>query len=198
MWTRLKTWLQRSNFSGANKADEDARKGNNVLSDNERTTCVLFVCMGNICRSPMAEGAFRKCLEDLSEELDVHVDSAGTHSYHVGAPPDRRAQTATARRGIDISMLKARRVEPLDFERFDYILAMDEENLDQLREEADALHHKKLKLLLEFSDRNRFREVPDPYYGGPSGFEKVLDLVEEATEGLARELLRRQRVNRRR
>ena len=117
---------------------------------------VLFVCMGNICRSPMAEGVFRKRLTEFAEDLQVQVDSAGTHSYHAGAPPDRRAQTATARRGIDISMLQARRVVADDFDKFDYILAMDRDNLELLREESDARHHKKIKLLLDYSDLNRF------------------------------------------
>ena len=161
-------------------------------------TRVLFVCMGNICRSPMAEGVFRKRLAELDEKLDVWADSAGTHSYHVGAPPDRRAQTATARRGIDISMLQARRVVASDFDKFDYILAMDRDNLEQLREESDVQHHKKIKLLLDYSDLNRFGEVPDPYYGGSHGFERVLDLVDEATQGLLRELAREQRLSRRR
>lgn len=159
---------------------------------------VLFVCMGNICRSPMAEGVFRKRLGELADELSVRVDSAGTHSYHSGSPPDRRAQTAAARRGIDISMLQARRVEARDYERFDYILAMDRDNLDRLREESDTHHHKKIQLLLDFADRNRYGEVPDPYYGGSHGFEKVLDLVDEAAEGLILELARQQRLNRRR
>lgn len=149
---------------------------------------VLFVCMGNICRSPIVEGVFRKCLEIRASALVIEVDSAGTHSYHVDASPDHRAQSAAGRRGIDISTLRARRVEAADFERFDYILAMDQLNLETLRAEASAEYHDKIRLFMDFSRANPGAEVPDPYYGSANGFERVLDLAEEAAEGLLIEL----------
>ena len=149
---------------------------------------VLFVCMGNICRSPMAEGVFQKYLELHGGNLSVVVDSAGTHSYHAGHSPDHRAQAAAARRGVDIADLKARPVEPADFERFNYILAMDQDNLEWLLEEASEEHHEKIRLYLDFSPQSQGADVPDPYYGSPMGFERVLDLVQEGAEGLLDEL----------
>lgn len=150
---------------------------------------ILFVCMGNICRSPIAEGVLRHQLRELA--LSVEIDSAGTHGYHEGAPPDPRAQAAAARRGIDISMLRARRVVPEDFLRFDLLLAMDEDNRAALLELAAEEHHHKVRLLLEFARDAALTNVPDPYYGGTIGFERVLDLVEEAMPGLLVEIDRR-------
>jgi len=149
---------------------------------------VLFVCMGNICRSPMAEGVLRKRLEERHPQLSVRIDSAGTHSYHAGSAPDPRARTAAARRGIEIGSLRARRFEAADCERFDYILAMDRDNMELLREISDQRYHDKIRLLMDFSLTQRGADVPDPYYGGATGFERVLDLVEEATEALVDEL----------
>jgi protein-tyrosine phosphatase len=148
--------------------------------------------MGNICRSPMAEGILRQRVAERGLPLSVEIDSAGTHSYHVGAPPDPRAQAAALRRGVDISALRARRVLPADFERFDLVLAMDEDNHSALLELADAEHHHKIRLLLEFAGPGMAgpRSVPDPYYGGTLGFERVLDLVEEAMAGLLDEVER--------
>lgn len=145
---------------------------------------ILFVCMGNICRSPTAEGVFRRVLELNAPELRVEIDSAGTHDYHVGNAPDRRAIAAAARRGIDLSSLRARHVSAEDFERFDLILAMDEENLRELRSRARREHHERIRLMMEFAPAAISRSVPDPYYGGPEGFEDVLDLLEEAAQGL--------------
>jgi len=145
---------------------------------------ILVVCMGNICRSPLAHGVIRQRLRDAGLERHVEVDSAGTHGYHVGAPPDERAQAAASRRGVDISDLRARGVLPEDFTGFDLILAMDDENLEALRRAADDAHHGKIHLFMEYAAGDTGRIVPDPYYGGPIGFERVLDLVEEATEGL--------------
>ena len=144
--------------------------------------------MGNICRSPIAEGVFRKYLEIHAKGLSVVVDSAGTHSYHVGDPPDQRAQTAAGRRGIDISGLKARQVEQSDFERFNYILTMDQLTLETLLSIASAEFHDKIRLFLDFSRANSGADVPDPYYGSAIGFERVLDLVEEGAAGLLKEL----------
>jgi len=149
---------------------------------------VLFVCLGNICRSPTAEGVFRAALARDAPELEVEVDSAGTAAYHVGEPPDSRTQAAARRRGYDLSALRARVVEPADFERFDLILAMDEENADSLRRRAPRDKRDRVKLFLEFAGDVDETEVPDPYYGGGSGFERVLDLVEAASRGLIEHL----------
>lgn len=151
---------------------------------------VLLVCMGNICRSPMAEGVLRQRVAERALALPVEIDSAGTHGYHPGAPPDPRAQAAALRRGVDISGQRARRVTPEDFARFDLVLAMDDDNLAALRELAAEEHHPKVRLLLEFAADAGRRSVPDPYYGGTLGFERVLDLVEEAMAGLLDELER--------
>lgn len=158
---------------------------------DEPAVRVLLVCMGNICRSPMAEGVLRQRLAERNLPLAVEVDSAGTHGYHEGSAPDSRAQETTLRRGIDISGQKARRVRDRDFERFNLVLAMDEENLAALIEQAPDEHRGKIRLLLEFAGDLANRNVPDPYYGGMLGFERVLDLVEEAMAGLVDELERR-------
>ena len=144
---------------------------------------VLFVCMGNICRSPTAEGVFRYHVESAGLAERIDIDSAGTHAYHVGEPADQRAREAAQRRGMSLEGIRARRVSRDDFERFDYILAMDEENLARLEDEAPEEHRHKLRLFLDFSTTGE-REVPDPYYGGAAGFERVLDLVEDASRGL--------------
>lgn len=154
-----------------------------------RTTSVLFVCMGNICRSPTAEGVFRYHAEQAGMIERLEIDSAGTHAYHAGEPPDRRAQAAAERRGMSLDGIYARRVTSEDFERFDYIVAMDEDNLSRLRDEAPDELRGKLCLFLEFTSGVE-REVPDPYYGGAAGFERVLDLVEEASRGLLGTLFR--------
>lgn len=145
---------------------------------------VLFVCMGNICRSPTAQGVFEKVLRERLPELFVEIDSAGTHAYHIGEAPDVRAQRAAVRRGVDLSGIRARRVEPGDFERFDLVLAMDKLNQRILEEMAPPEHRRRIRLLLEFASGVDREEVPDPYYGGGNGFEIVLDLVESASVGL--------------
>lgn len=150
---------------------------------------VLFVCMGNICRSPTAEGVFRKLVAERAPDLDIEIDSAGTHGYHEGAPPDPRARRAAERRGVDLGSLRARRVVVTDFSRFELVLAMDEENLQRLREDCPAEYRDRVRLFLEFAPHLERREVPDPYYGGSSGFEHVLDLVEAAGVGLLEHLL---------
>lgn len=144
---------------------------------------VLFVCMGNICRSPTAEAVFRQ-LVAADGHVAVTVDSAGTHDYHIGDPPDPRTQRAAKRRGLDMSELRARHLEAEDFERFDYVLVMDERNLADARAIAPARYPAELKLFLEFAPELGRREVPDPYYGGAAGFEEVLDLSEAAGKGL--------------
>jgi len=155
-------------------------------------TRILFVCMGNICRSPTAEAVFRALVAERGLEDRVEVDSAGTHAYHVGEAPDPRAQRAAAKRGVSMDDLRARRVEGADFERFDLILAMDEDNLRILEDMCPSEHQHKLRLFLDFAADVEVREVPDPYYGGQKGFEYVLDLVEKAAEGLLQEITRRQ------
>jgi protein-tyrosine phosphatase len=145
---------------------------------------VLFVCLGNICRSPSAEGVFRKLVEEQGLLDQVEIDSAGTHAYHIGSPPDERAQEAASRRGINMSSLRGRRVDEGDFYVFDYVLAMDQSNEYHLREMAPAEEVHKIKLFLDYAPQRSESEVPDPYYGGHSGFENVLDLIEDASEGL--------------
>lgn len=150
---------------------------------------VLFVCLGNICRSPTAEGVFRRLLDRETLATRVHVDSAGTAAYHVGAPPDQRAREAALRRGIDLSAIRGRRAEPSDLETFDYVLAMDRENHANLLAIAGE-HGHKVRLFMEYAPRFDEDEVPDPYYGGANGFERVLDMIEDAAEGLLAELRR--------
>jgi protein-tyrosine phosphatase len=153
---------------------------------------VLMVCMGNICRSPTAEGVLRRKLREAGLHELVVVDSAGTHSYHVGEPPDHRAVEHAKRRGYDLSALRARQVSDADFERFDLILAMDRENLGELRAVAPGARARaKVRLLREFDPASAGGEdldVPDPYYGGARGFETVLDLVAAACGGLLDDL----------
>lgn len=153
-------------------------------------TSILFVCMGNICRSPTAEGVVRAHLERAGLIDCVTLDSAGTHDYHVGKPPDGRTQQAAMSRGYDLSALRARRVCEFDFVRFDRILAMDRDNLDLLRRACPSEHRHKIGLFLEYARGFAEREVPDPYYGGAAGFERVLDLVEDAAQGLIERLLK--------
>ena len=155
---------------------------------------ILFVCLGNICRSPTAEAVLRELAAREAPELTLEVDSAGTAEYHVGQPPDPRTRAAAARRGYDLSALRARTVESIDFERFDLILAMDRDNLKALRRRAPSHAHERLRLFLEFSPDAAPEDVPDPYYGGPNGFEEVLDLVEAATRGLLKHLRQRSRA----
>jgi len=145
---------------------------------------ILFVCMGNICRSPTADGVFRQKVVDNGLSDLVRVDSAGTHNYHPGSPPDARAQAAAAKRGYDLSALRARQVQAADYAAFDLILVMDQDNLAELQENCPSAYQPKLRLLTEFCQVHKASVVPDPYYGGADGFEQVLDLVEDACEGL--------------
>lgn len=154
-------------------------------------TSVLFVCMGNICRSPTAEAVMRHKLREAGLHESVHVDSAGTHAWHAGAPPDYRSAHHAARRGYDLTTLRAREVVDADFDRFDLILAMDWDNLALLEDRCPPGLERKLGRLTEHCRRHDNPVVPDPYAGGPQGFEEVLDLVEDACDGLL-ELIRRQ------
>jgi len=156
---------------------------------------VLFVCMGNICRSPMAEGVFRRMLEGAGLVEQVYVDSAGTHSYHIGTPPDSRSQATALSRGVDLRDIRARRVAAADFVEFDYLLAMDRANYqDLLAACQDAELRSRIRLFMDFAPALPEREVPDPYYGGPTGFERVMDLVEEGAQGLLLHLRERYRI----
>lgn len=145
---------------------------------------VLFVCMGNICRSPTAEAVFRARVEEAGLAEHILIDSAGTHGYHIGAPPDLRTQRAAKQRGYDMSALRGRQVGAEDFTRFDYVLAMDHANLAMLYKWCPVGERERLGFFLEYATRHEEREVPDPYYGGAEGFERVLDMVEDAAEGL--------------
>lgn len=159
---------------------------------NRHEVSVLFVCMGNICRSPTAEGVFTRKVTEAGLISRIRIDSAGTHAYHIGNPPDPRTMQAAQRRGYDLSALRARKVEVADFSRFDYVLAMDEDNLAILERMKPVASSSRVGLFMEFAPGYGIREVPDPYYGGPAGFEQVLDMVEAAAEGLL-ETIRRER-----
>ena len=148
---------------------------------------VLFVCTGNICRSPTADGVFRHLVREAGLEARIRVDSAGTHDYHVGEPPDERAQHHARRRGYDLSELRARQVAREDFEAFDVVLAMDRGHLRILQRLSPPEHRHKLRLFMEFASARHRDEIPDPYYGGERGFEAVLDMVEDAARGLLAE-----------
>lgn len=143
---------------------------------------ILFFCMGNICRSPTAEGVMRAKL--AAAGLDVALDSAGTHGYHVGEAPDERSVAHARRRGYDLSALRARQLTAADFDRFDLVLAMDEDNLATAARLCPPARRARLQLLMDYAPGAGTRNVPDPYYGGGDGFERVLDLVEAACEGL--------------
>jgi protein-tyrosine phosphatase len=144
--------------------------------------------MGNICRSPTAEGVFKALIEREQLASMIQIDSAGTHAYHVGKPPDERAQQAASRRGIDLSNQRARKVRHEDFLEFDYVLAMDQSNYEDLRELCHPDYESRLRLFMDFAENAPVRDVPDPYYGGAQGFEKVLDLIEQASVGLLDEI----------
>ncbi|NOY61882.1 MAG: low molecular weight phosphotyrosine protein phosphatase [Gammaproteobacteria bacterium] len=175
--TRLK------NLFGRQKSSSVANGGDDVVR-------VLFVCMGNICRSPTAEGVFRHLLRQHGLETSIEIDSAGTLAYHVGKAADSRARKAAAARGIDLDGITARRIDVRDFEVFDYVLAMDRDNLHNLRKECPEHLQHKVTLFMENAPHLDESEVPDPYYGGSGGFERVLDLVEVASEGLLNNIRR--------
>jgi protein-tyrosine phosphatase len=149
---------------------------------------ILFVCLGNICRSPTAEAVLRGIAAREAPELALIVDSAGTANYHPGSPPDRRSRAAARQRAYDLSGLRARQVRAEDFSDFDLILAMDRSNLQELLAMAPAAARGKIQLFLDHAPEQPVREVPDPYYGGSRGFEDVLDLIEAASRGLLRRL----------
>lgn len=148
------------------------------------TTKVLFVCLGNICRSPTAHGVFAKLVADAGLQDSIQIDSAGTGDWHIGRPPDERTQRAAIQRGYDLSQLRARQVTSADFQNFDYVLAMDKSNLKDLRAMAGDKTNCHVSLFLDFAESSWKREVPDPYYGGEDGFTTVLELVEDGARGL--------------
>jgi len=149
---------------------------------------ILFVCMGNICRSPTAEGVFRERAERAGIADRLHIDSAGTHAYHVGNKPDPRSTTFAAKRGYDLSTQRARQVAASDFENFDRIYAMDDDNLERLLAACPPQHRHKVGLFMQFAVNSDSTVVPDPYYGGGNGFDLVLDYIEDASDGLIAQL----------
>lgn len=152
---------------------------------------VLFVCLGNICRSPTAQGVFERVVADAGLEHRVAVDSCGTGAWHIGKAPDSRAIQAAKKRGVDIAHLRARQFSPSDLEAFDFILVMDEQNLADTRSHWQQRGGTEPELFLSYGDNPDLVDVPDPYYGGDSGFEAVLDLIEEASRGLLSQLRER-------
>lgn len=146
--------------------------------------------MGNICRSPTAQGVFERLVHSQGLADRILIDSAGTHAYHIGNPPDRRSQAAALDRGVDLSSQRARQVRAEDFGQFDYILAMDRSNLQDLLRLCDPAQQERVHLFMQFASRWDTDEVPDPYYGGSSGFDRVLDMVEDAAEGLLEHIRR--------
>jgi protein-tyrosine phosphatase len=152
----------------------------NLLNKNIKS--LLFVCLGNICRSPTAESVFKA--KAKQKNIDLTIDSAGTLSMHTGNPPDSRSQEAGIKRGYSFKGIKARQVSAVDFDKFDLVLAMDKDNLHELHKVAPKHLHYKIQLFLDFATHFTETEVPDPYYGGEHGFDTVLDLVEDASDGL--------------
>ena len=149
---------------------------------------VLMVCTGNICRSPTAEGVLRQRVEQAGLADRVHIDSAGTHDYHVGSPPDERSSHHASLRGYDLTAQRARQVRAADFERFDLILAMDNGHMELLQEDCPPRHRHKLRRMMDFAPPGLADEVADPYYGGKDGFERVLDHIEAASDGVLRHI----------
>ena len=148
---------------------------------------VLFVCMGNICRSPTAHGVFQSLVKEEGLEDLIEVDSAGTHSYHIGSPPDLRSQEAARSRGIDLTGLRARRFVTTDFNEFDYLLGMDHANLADMLALKPDVTAARVKLMLEYSHRYEQQEVPDPYFGD-DGFDQVFDMIDDTARGLLRDI----------
>ncbi|WP_395375504.1 low molecular weight protein-tyrosine-phosphatase [Marinicella sp. W31] len=158
------------------------------------TVKVLFVCMGNICRSPTAEAVFRDLVNQRGLEKLFEIDSAGTHGYHIGHAPDGRTQKAALARNIRMDAIRSRKVEAEDFQQFDYVIPMDFDNHSFLSDISSEQHSEKIKLMMSFAHQTDVTEVPDPYYGGSDGFELVLDLLQEAAEGLLNHCIRTHRL----
>ena len=149
---------------------------------------VLFVCLGNICRSPTSEGVFRQRLAESGLVFKVKIDSAGTAGYHIGQPPDSRAITAAAKRGINLKDLRARRISQSDFDTFNYIIAMDHQNHSDLKYFAPTKYSGRICLFMDFAENWKESEIPDPYYGGVHGFERVFDMIDDASAGLINDI----------
>jgi protein-tyrosine phosphatase len=156
--------------------------------NTQQSLKVLFVCMGNICRSPTAQGVFRALVEREGLSDRILTDSAGTIAYHVGEPPDRRARETATKRGINLEDLRARKALAQDFEAFDYVIAMDRANYRDLQEICPPDYLERLHLFMDFAPHLPEDEVPDPYYGGIAGFDRVFDMVEQASLGLLNEI----------
>ncbi len=185
---RLREWLQRGREDGAGQGAATGPGVAGGTGNGGGALRVLMVCTGNICRSPTAEAVLRHKLRQAGLQDRVLVDSAGIQGSHVGEAPDPRAQRHAAQRGYDLAPLRARAMQPEDFARFHWLLAMDDTHLRWLRRRAPEGHGARIELLLEHALRSAGTEVPDPYYGPPEGFELVLDLVEDACDGLVRRL----------
>jgi protein-tyrosine phosphatase len=155
---------------------------------------VLFVCMGNICRSPTAQGAFEKVVKEANLEKKIDIDSAGTHAYHVGESPDSRSQTTAKKYNLDLSKQRARKISLKDFEEFDYILAMDKDNHSSLKLNCPNEYLYKIQLVMEYAPETGFSEVPDPYYGGEKEFELVVNLTTAASQGLLATIRRQHHI----
>ena len=160
------------------------------------SVCVLFVCMGNICRSPTAHALFRNAVTAAGLDDEITTDSAGTHAYHIGNPPDARATATALTRDIDMTGLRARQVCQADFEQFDYVVAMDRENLALLEASCPPAMLDRLSLMLDWAE-GRGDEVPDPYYGGDGGFLRVFDMLAEASQRLLTHIASRHGLRRR-
>lgn len=158
------------------------------MSEKQKSVSVLFVCTGNICRSPTGEGVFQAMLKACGLEHQVAVDSAGIADYHVGEPPDTRSIEAAGARGIDLSTQRARQLHPDDFQKFDFLVAMDQTHLSEMQHLCPDGEDHRIKLLLDYAPQVGTRDVPDPYYGAGDGFAYVLDLVEAGSSGLLQDI----------
>jgi protein-tyrosine phosphatase len=185
--------LRETTLGSRLRGDDDTAEAQTKTIGSRSLIKVLFVCMGNICRSPTAEAVFHQMLEQFGLYSQIHVDSAGTNDYHSGDAPDPRAIQAGLRRGYDMTRLRARQVTLQDFLEFDFILAMDNKNLADLKRLYPANGKAEIGLFMDYSEKFAVREVPDPYYGGVPGFERVLDQVEDAAHGLLKEMIARAR-----
>lgn len=160
------------------------------MLDTGKQISILFVCLGNICRSPMAEGVFRQVITDAGMADRFQIDSAGTGSWHIGRPPDIRAQQALSLRGVDISTLRARQVTREDFARFDLVIAMDRSNHDRLMNLSPDVYESNIRLFMKYAPEMGICEIPDPFFGGAEGFDYVLNLIEVASRGLLASLMK--------
>ncbi len=162
-------------------------KKKQILANKKKQINVVFVCMGNICRSPTAEGVFQALVDERDLSHVIGVDSAGTHSYHIGNPPDQRSQSTALRNGVDLTKLRGRKLLPQDLNDFDYVIGMDKNNIADILSTKPDEYMAKVSLMLEYSDKYKEIEVPDPYYGN-DGFDLVFDMIKDASAGLLRHI----------